>query len=427
MGYNKQVSFFLVATALSAASGCAANNPEWLASPTSAFCASGLSGPCIKRFAEKAYTDATAHQAEKQKAAAELSVIASQKEASLAEAVLQTTGEGVKDPDEGQGGSDSETMPKPVLPSQEAGIVVAVHAEPPVDVLPEQPSIEARVDSSESNNAAFETGTKDVHSVGTSVAIPSLAFGVASIGALPVPAAGYESSDIDVQSTQAGSLLNLVDGVSLGEKIAQTEHISDPELKAATIGGLLTLYSRSMTDGQINSALNTLYDIDQAAYTTALIIKLPGLLKMGDLERAKSLRTTLLDSKADSGRPFSMLAYVASCYTMAGMRQDAGEIIREAVTSGMALSVDDRKLIGMAISVANGAYPLMQEFYDYRSDEVRLHAYVTIAVIARQLDRPEVAHRAVGDAVKFIQKSAVKLDRQSALSQILAVTPGLIE
>lgn len=190
---------------------------------------------------------------------------------------------------------------------------------------------------------------------------------------------------------------------------------------------MLTLYSRLMTEVQINRALNSLYDLDKDVYNTALIIKLPGLLNVGDLERAKSLRNTLLEAKAKPDRPFSMLGYVASCYTMAGMGQDAGEIIRESVTSGMALSPDDAKLIGMAISVANGSYPLMQEFYDYRSDEVRLHAYITIAVIARQLDRPDVAHRAVSDAVKFIQKSSVKIDRQRALSQILAVTPGVID
>jgi len=32
----------------------------------------------------------------------------------------------------------------------------------------------------------------------------------------------------------------------------------------------------------------------------------------------------------------------------------------------------------------------------------------------------------VADAVKFIQKSGAKLDRTKALSQILAVSPGVI-
>jgi hypothetical protein len=181
-----------------------------------------------------------------------------------------------------------------------------------------------------------------------------------------------------------------------------------------------------MTQDQIDGLLNMLYDLDQKQYADALIIKLPGLLKTGDLERAKALRKILLGGLPRSSRSFSMLAYVASCYTMAGLREDAGAIVRESAAKGADLSGDDRKLIRMAINVSSGDYPSMQDFYDYRSDEVRLHAYLTLSVLARQLDLPVIAHRAVADAVKFIQKSSVKIDRQKALGQILALAPGVI-
>ena len=108
------------------------------------------------------------------------------------------------------------------------------------------------------------------------------------------------------------------------------------------------------------------------------------------------------------------------------MKQDAGAIVQDFLEDGGELSIDDQKLITLAISVSNGSYPMMQEFYDFKSDEARLSAYLTIAVIARQLDNLKVAHRAVADAVKFIQKAAVKVDREKALSQILAVSPGII-
>ena len=80
----------------------------------------------------------------------------------------------------------------------------------------------------------------------------------------------------------------------------------------------------------------------------------------------------------------------------------------------------------MAINVGDGHYPMLQEFYDYQSDEARLHAYLTLTVIARQFDRKDIATRAMGDAVRFIQKSSVKLDRVRALGLILSLTPGVI-
>ena len=47
---------------------------------------------------------------------------------------------------------------------------------------------------------------------------------------------------------------------------------------------------------------------------------------------------------------------------------------------------------------------MMQEFYDFESDQAILSAYLTIAVIARQLDNPSVAHHTIADAVKFIRR-----------------------
>ena len=220
--------------------------------------------------------------------------------------------------------------------------------------------------------------------------------------------------------------MNVGPGPITDTQLERASKITDKALRADAISGLLSLHSRSMSDNQVNTLLNELYALDKGQYANALIVKLPGLLSLGDLERAKALREVLLSAKASPDRAFSMLAYVAACYTMAGMQQDAGAIVEDATPKGFKLASDDQRLISLSISVSNGSYPMVQDFWDFKSDEVRLSAYLTIAVIARQLDNPAVAHQAVADAVKFIQKSGAKLDRTKALSQILAVSPGVI-
>ena len=202
--------------------------------------------------------------------------------------------------------------------------------------------------------------------------------------------------------------------------------IGDPQLRAKTITEKLTLYSRRMTDAQLGAALNALYDLDREQYETALIVKLPGLLKIGDLERAKALRQELLNTVQSPSRPFSMLAYVASCYSMAGMSGDAGAIVREAAKRGSQLSKDDGNLVRMAVEVSRGSYPAPQDFYDFRSDEARLEAYLTLAVLARQIENPVIERQAIWGAVKFLQKSSVRIDKQKAFASILMVAPGVV-
>ena len=50
-----------------------------------------------------------------------------------------------------------------------------------------------------------------------------------------------------------------------------------------------------------------------------------------------------------------MLAFVATCDTMAGMKQDVGAIVQDSVQGGTDLSADYRKLIQLSIAVAKGS------------------------------------------------------------------------
>lgn len=423
----------LLGAALILGSGCAAKNPEWLTAPTGAFCASGLSDGCLKSLAEKAYADATAKQAAIQKSASapvtdkEAGAQPSEKEnqpsktdADQPEAgilkqdadqpVATPTVEHTATSDKAEGqGSD---QPQPSVLSSGGADKPTGKSTTAIEVFPHAQSAVAPVE----------------HEVPETIndPIPSLAFGIAAIGATATETGGYLPTEKVVEWKEAGGLLNVGAGPVTNAQIKQASKIADKELRANTLIGMLSLHSRSMTEEQINGVLNELYALDKGQYANALIVKLPGLLKVGDLERAKELRLLLLKSAATQDRPFSMLAFVATCYTMAGMKQDAGDIVRESIQGGDQLTADDQKLIRLSITVANGAYPMMQDFYDFESDDARLSAYLTIAVIARQLGEPSVTHRAIADAVKFIQKAAVKVDRQKALSQILAVSPGVI-
>lgn len=424
MSFTVRPTLLLVASVL--LHGCSTQNPEWLASPTGAYCAFGLNDSCLKSFAEKAYADATARYVVAQSAeTARLAKVAEQKrsEGALSKAasveslavVIDKDAESIK---EGEAvGDEASTSPQQQTQAEGEGAGKVSKTEP----TDKQGDSRAQSPSQPPDSTDLEAPLLIPDG-----SLPKLAFGVAAVGASPSDADGYQPSTSVIQSKEAGALLNVGPGPITDTQLERASKITDKALRADAISGLLSLHSRSMSDNQVNTLLNELYALDKGQYANALIVKLPGLLSLGDLERAKALREVLLSAKASPDRAFSMLAYVAACYTMAGMQQDAGAIVEDATPKGFKLASDDQRLISLSISVSNGSYPMVQDFWDFKSDEVRLSAYLTIAVIARQLDNPAVAHQAVADAVKFIQKSGAKLDRTKALSQILAVSPGVI-
>lgn len=424
MVFTKLPQLMLLSSVL--LSGCSTHSPEWLASPTGAYCASGLNSTCLKALAEKSYSDATARHLSAQNEAAARPAGGDEPHPSE----MPESKVAVLPPATGAGGQSSDAVrpvdssshglvPASPTPLVEAGkgVTTSVSHEAPEKVV-DASTAEAKADSP----PAKEVQTPPI----VDGSLPMLAFGIAAIGANAVGADGYQPSDRVIQAKKAGAYLNVGQGPITDMQLKEARNISDEELRAGALSGMLYLHSRSMSDSQVNSVLNELYALDKDQYSDALIVKLPGLLLAGDLERAKALRGVLLGAKAGPERSSFMLAYVAACYTMAGMKQDAGAIVEDAVREGGDLSADDQRLINLSISVSNGSYPMAQDFWDFKSDDSRLSAYLAIAVIARQFDSPAVAHRAVADAVRFIQKAGVKMDKPKALSQILAVSPGVI-
>jgi hypothetical protein len=437
------------AAALLSGAGCSTKNPEWLTAPSEAYCATQLDQPCLKDFARQAYTDATAKVVNKRKTlAAQKAVVPAVPEAkavgevvvgpvpvsdSKSETVTASTQAkesiqadiGTKMPDQAVPATSQATVTADPVGASTGKENHPVASENPGSEPASQPDV-AGVSKTAGVAIPKEVNASDPTQLFNDNSIPELAFGAGAVGAPTDAAPGYTPSDKEVEFRDAGALLQVDGGAVNDEVIEHAKKIINPVLRADVLSRLLTLYSHSMSSEQINAVLNSLYELNQEQYSNALIVKLPVVLKLGDWERAKALRTMLLEAKPNLDSSFSMLAFVASCYTMAGLKQDATAIIVDAVRDGAELSDDDKKLIGMAIDVGSGSYPMMQDFYDYRSDEVRLQAYLTIAVIARQLGYPNVEHRSFADAVKFIQKSSVKLDRQKALGQILTLSPGVL-
>jgi hypothetical protein len=402
----EQAKWLLVALTLVLGTGCAANNPQWLTDPSSAFCSTGLAKECLQGLAEKSYTEATAKavkaiEVEAVRVKAEEVSKAADKDKAGVEANAKVAADS----------KDVAFMQSHLKDEAGEGAVGAVSV---AGAALDQPVVTDKVQPKATPKPVNDGS------------IPVLGYGLAAIGADPKDAPGYVPSSKVVEAMAAGALLNLPAGSNTSKQIKQASAITDPALRAEVLFAMLTLYSRSMTHQQVDAALNQLYSLDEKLYSDSLIIKLPGLLSVGDFERAAALRDILLFDKLRINRPFSMLAYVAGCYSMAGMQQDAVSAIQKAVGGVGSLSDDDGRLILMAMGVGQGDYPPMQDFYEYRSDEVRLQAYLTIAVIARQLQKPDIAQRSVADAVKFIQKASVKVDRPNALAKILAIAPGII-
>ncbi len=402
----------MLTLSLALLSGCSTSNPDWITAPVGAFCGTSFDAECLRSFAEHANNEATAGAVEKAKAAA------TESEAAAARAKVAV--------------DDSK---EPATPEQDLGMCLI-----PDDSDPDSPPSSDTRNIPVGSKAVVE-GTaeglleKALPEASAAVQqehefdhglIPALGFGVEAIGASANDAAGYKPSDPVKSYRDAGGLLDLSDDLGMDGRLEKALALSDPDLRAKALTALLTLYSRRMTDAQQGSTLNALYELDREHYETALIIKLPGLLKIGDFERAKALRSELLKTAQSTSRAFSMLAYVASCYTLAGMDADAGAIVREAVKQGAQLSKDDATLVRMALEVGRGGYPSPQDFYDFRNDQARLDAYLTLAVFARQVENPAIERKAVWGAVKFIQKSSVRIDKQEALASILMVAPGVV-
>lgn len=344
-------------------SGCATETPPWLKSPTGAFCVDQINVECLRTFAQQQL------QVERDKSVAPIAPPASQ----------------------GAG--------------PEAGDSVAIETESTVT--------EAASKSSSSTLASPTVSDQSMR----------LIF---ALGIMGGEWQGAPLTESEKTAYVSGGVLYVAEGIALDQQIHGALAITERHWSLAALSALVITQGHRMHDDQLNLALNRLYAGDQSMYQLSLIVKLPKLLRIGDYDRAGALRDSLMASKISATHALSMMPYVTGCYAMLGLKDDAKAFVRSWDKSGNALTMDDRKLLAMAMYAADHTYPPLQSFYDYESDEARLQAHLTLVTIALQAGDVKLARQGLFDAVRFIQKSAVKVDRSQALYQIMVLTPGLI-
>ena len=252
------------------------------------------------------------------------------------------------------------------------------------------------------------------------VDVATLAFGLASLGAQIASSQPESWPELASAYSAAGAIIAKASSEDISQTLALLVAVAEPEARTYALSRLLMIHAQDMTEVQLNSSLNAIHEISTPQYKSGLSVKLSALLADGDYERADTLAKQLLSSdEIDTSRPFSMLALVVATYAMAGLADDAWNIARSAIQQGADLTMDDKKLITVAVESAKGNYPSPQYFYDFESDSVRLQAYLTVATLAYRFDQPKVRKAALSDAVRFIQKSSSKVNRAQALGHVL--------
>lgn len=252
--------------------------------------------------------------------------------------------------------------------------------------------------------------------------VPKLAFAISLYG---LNAESFEELPLPAQAqafVDAGGLVAQADEAT-GETIVRAlQEIEDPQAKAYALSMLLVLKGHELQQATIGEALNTLYLVDRAKYVTGISGRLTALLRQRDLERAAALRPELIQAEGDPARPFSMLPLVVGAYSRAGLEADALALLASESIAGRKFTDDEVKLIKLVSQVAVDGYPSSHDFLTFRSDQVRLEAYLTVATLSLLLGEPETAEQAISDGLRFIQKSSVDVDKRLALGNLMALS-----
>lgn len=202
--------------------------------------------------------------------------------------------------------------------------------------------------------------------------------------------------------------------------------IHDEDAKLFALLHIATLASRANDEGAIGKTLSILNHEDRAAYMEALQSRLVTLLAIGDLERAKSLQELLLSYYTASPDNTMAIARVAISYVTAGHVADANEFLRGASSQVPELRTEDvARLLSIMVNAAKGEHPSPQDFYDFSSDEMRLQAYVQLALFYERSGNLGLSRKTSSDLSRFVQKSSLKVGHAAtaqALSRVLIET-----
>lgn len=158
---------------------------------------------------------------------------------------------------------------------------------------------------------------------------------------------------------------------------------------------------------------------DPEGYYMVQASRLPVMIALGDLERARALRDELLEEGVQLSPHLSIVALVSSSYAVAGLDTDALTILRGASEKGTAITEDDLQLIKLMAQAGKGDYPSPQDFLFFTDDSTRFEAYIAMAQLTHSVGTGSQSKRLIQEAVTFIQKTSYAGDEEKSLARIL--------
>jgi len=202
--------------------------------------------------------------------------------------------------------------------------------------------------------------------------------------------------------------------------------LSDTEARLFALHKITILAAKANNEAAIGRALTLLSEDDKAAYMDALQVRLLNLLEVGDLERAAALQDALLAHFGSVPGNAMPLAQIAISYVTSGHIEDANAFLRKAGKKIPELASEDVvRLLNLMTSAAKGTYPPPQSFFSFSSDEIRLQAYVHLAIYYESTGQTGYSRRIAGDMARFAQKRTFKVgaaESSRAFSKVLIET-----
>ncbi len=228
------------------------------------------------------------------------------------------------------------------------------------------------------------------------------------------PEEAYVDAGKAVESARAQKFMSAINSAA---------SINEPEAKLFALKNIAVLAARANDEPATGKSLNLLHDTNSAVYMDGLQERLVNLLVTGDLERARSLQDTLLDYYTATPGHTMSIAQIAISYATTGHVLDANDFLQRAAVKVPDLHTDDlTRLLNVMVRAAQGTYPAPQDFYDFSSDNIRLQAYVQLAIFYERAGQDGNSKKIAGDMARFTQKSSFKVSRTesaAAMSRVL--------
>lgn len=213
----------------------------------------------------------------------------------------------------------------------------------------------------------------------------------------------------------AGDAVEMARSGRLSAAVDAASSLEDAQAKRFALQKTAVLAAKANDQETLGRVLVLLSQDDQRAYMEGLQARLLNLLSIGDLERAASLQTELLEGMTKDQAGGLAAAQVAISYVVAGHIEDANAFLRKAAAKNpQAGSEDVRRLLSMMVSASKGVYPPPQEFFAFSSDAVRLQAYMELAIFYDRIGQSDYSRRMAADMARFAEKRSFRGDSGSS-------------